>query len=68
MSAPFDPDPLAPYRDRWNIQARRDDFLLVSAELQPTSHSLIYVVAYTGEELAKRLGEIEEGLAGGEER
>lgn len=67
MSAPFDPDPLAPYRERWKIQSRRDGFALVSAELQPTPHSLIYVVAQSAEKLAEKLGEIERGLAGGEQ-
>jgi hypothetical protein len=59
-------DPLRPYRDRWTIQSRRDGFALVSAELQPTDHSVIYVVASSAEKLAEKLAEIERGLSGGE--
>lgn len=69
MSGPgeqLDPvDPLGPFRNRWRIEGHRYGLHLVSAELQPTQHSLIYVVAHSAEVLAQRLAEIEHGLQAG---
>lgn len=58
---PRDPDPLARFRARWNIDTARDGIHIWSALRKPSPSSLIYVVAHSRVELALRLSEIEVG-------
>lgn len=64
LGGPDDPgtpdlDPLAPYRERWQIMSCRDEIAVVSALRRPTSSSLIYIVGYSAEDLAAKLADAE---------